>query len=371
MGFCLTALHTAVAQHPAPFIFNSDQGSQFTCLAYERALLTAGCRISRDGRGRATDNAFIERLWRSVKWECVYLNPATDGQHLYQQLHTYFCYYNHHPNLDTAQVEALITPHTRAIVPVHHAGAACDMATLLASARKHDLFVVEDAAQAIGGTYQDRPLGSIGHLAAFSFHETKNIIAGKGGLLAINDARFATRALILWEKGTNRAAFSRGEVARYQWVDIGSSYLPSELMAAYLWGQLQELATIQERRFQQWQHYYHALQELQRAGCFALPWLPNYGRHNAHIFYLLCRTQPERDALIQHLSQQQILAVSHYQPLHSSPFYQPQHDGRLLPHATAHAQRLVRLPLYFELAADSQQRVIDAVHGFYASSLIR
>lgn len=277
----------------------------------------------------------------------------------------------HHPNLDTTQVEALITPRTRAIVPVHYAGVACDMAPLLALASRHELFVVEDAAQAIESTYQGRPLGSIGHLAAFSFHETKNIIAGEGGLLAINDARFAARAEILWEKGTNRAAFSRGEVARYQWVDIGSSYLPSELTAAYLWGQLQELTAIQERRFQQWQQYYNALQELQRTGCCTLPWLPAYGQHNAHIFYLLCRTQSERDELIRHLGRQQILAVSHYQPLHSSPFYQLRHDGRLLPHATAHAQRLVRLPLYFELDAASQQRVIDAVQSFYTGNSIR
>ncbi|MCB2379732.1 dTDP-4-amino-4,6-dideoxygalactose transaminase [Hymenobacter sp. BT635] len=271
-----------------------------------------------------------------------------------------------HPNLDVDQVAALVTPRTRAIVPVHYAGVACDMAPLLALAQTHkDLFIVEDAAQGIESFYHAQPLGAVGHLAAFSFHETKNIICGEGGLLAINDPVFAARAEILWEKGTNRAAFFRGEVARYQWVDIGSSFLPSELNAAYLWGQLQQLPQIQTRRMAQWHRYYEALQELARQGCCALPFVPTYARHNAHIFYLLCNNQRERDALIQHLGQQQILAVSHYQPLHASPFYQAQHDGRPLPHATAHAGRLVRLPLYYELSESDQQRVLTAIYQFY------
>ncbi|TGE23226.1 dTDP-4-amino-4,6-dideoxygalactose transaminase [Hymenobacter metallicola] len=271
----------------------------------------------------------------------------------------------YHPNLDCSKVADLITSRTRAIVPVHYAGVACDMAPLLELAQRHNLCIVEDAAQGIESAYRGQPLGSIGHLAAFSFHETKNIISGEGGLLAVNDPTFAARAEILWEKGTNRAAFFRGEVARYQWVDIGSSYLPSELIAAYLWGQLQELESIQRRRFEQWQQYQTTLSELAQAGCFELPSLPEYARHNAHIFYLLCPSLQERDKLAQYLSRRQILAVSHYQPLHTSPFYQAQHNGRPLPHAIAYAERLLRLPLYYELDTDSQQRVVQAIYSFY------
>ncbi|MDU0371641.1 dTDP-4-amino-4,6-dideoxygalactose transaminase [Hymenobacter endophyticus] len=275
----------------------------------------------------------------------------------------------HHPNLDVAQLALLITPRTRAVVPVHYAGVACDMAPLMQLAQEHGFYVVEDAAQAIESRYQDQALGAVGHLAAFSFHETKNIIAGEGGLLAINDPHFAARAEIIWEKGTNRAAFFRGQVARYQWVDIGSSFLPSELNAAYLWGQLERLEAIQERRQQQWQHYRAGLQTLAAAGYFALPTVPDYAVHNAHIFYLLCRNQAERDGLIRHLAQRQILAVSHYQPLHASPYYQARHDGRPLPHALAHAQRLVRLPLYYELRPADQQRVLNAVQHYYTGQL--
>ncbi|TGE15546.1 dTDP-4-amino-4,6-dideoxygalactose transaminase [Hymenobacter elongatus] len=276
-----------------------------------------------------------------------------------------------HPNLNTARLAELITPRTRAIVPVHYAGVACDMEPIMQLAQQHSLWVIEDAAQAIESTYRGRPLGAIGHLSALSFHETKNIISGEGGLLAVNDPYFAARAEIIWEKGTNRAAFFRGEVARYQWVDVGSSFLPSELIAAYLWGQLQRVEQIQQRRFAQWYQYYDALQELEQRGYCALPHIPDYAQHNAHIFYLRCRSQQERDGLIGHLSKQQILAVSHYQPLHASPYYASQHDGRTLPHATDHADCLIRLPLYYELDAPSQQRVIDAVTSFYTGASIR
>jgi len=272
-----------------------------------------------------------------------------------------------HPNLDLAQVAALITPRTRAIVPVHYAGVACDMASIMALAEQHGLVVIEDAAQAIESFYQGRPLGSIGHLAAFSFHETKNVIAGEGGLLAINDTRFAARAEILWEKGTNRAAFFRGEAAKYQWVDVGSSFLPSELTAAYLLAQLEQIPIIQARRQQQWQRYHAALRPLAQAGRCSLPYLPSYAQSNAHIFYLLCVDSRQRQRLIQHLAAHDILAVFHYQTLHDSPFYGPQHDGRALPNATRYDQCLVRLPLYFDLAAADQQAVIDAVQGFFTA----
>lgn len=271
-----------------------------------------------------------------------------------------------HPNLDVAQVESLITPRTRAIVVVHYAGVACDMAAVLQLAERHGLFMVEDAAQAIDSYYQQRPLGSVGHLAAFSFHETKNVIAGEGGLLAINDVRFQQRAEVLWEKGTNRAAYFRGETAKYQWIDVGSSYVASELSAAYLWAQLEQLPAIQHQRQQQWSRYYQALHPLAQAGFFALPTVPPYAQHNWHIFYLLCRSLEERTALIQHLAAHQVLAVFHYQTLHDSPFYHEQHDGRLLPNATHYANCLVRLPLFFELTPADQQRIIAAIYEFYA-----
>ncbi|WP_324671887.1 dTDP-4-amino-4,6-dideoxygalactose transaminase [Hymenobacter sp. GOD-10R] len=273
-----------------------------------------------------------------------------------------------HPNVDVAQLEPLITSRTRAIVVVHYAGVACDMAAVMALAARHNLFVIEDAAQAIDGYYQQRPLGSIGHLAAFSFHETKNVIAGEGGLLSINDARFQERAEIIWEKGTNRAAYFRGETARYQWVDVGSSYLASELNAAYLWAQLEKLGTIQAQRQRQWEQYYQALAPLAAANFFALPVVPAYALHNWHIFYLLCHTLEERTALIQHLSARNILAVFHYQTLHNSPFYMARHDGRTLPNAGYYADHLVRLPLFFELTFTDQQRVVKAIQEFYASA---
>ncbi|GGF20424.1 dTDP-4-amino-4,6-dideoxygalactose transaminase [Hymenobacter cavernae] len=273
-----------------------------------------------------------------------------------------------HPNLDVRQLASLITPRTRAIVPVHYAGVACDMNPILELAEKHNLAVVEDAAQAVDSFYGTKPLGTLGHLAAFSFHETKNIIAGEGGMLAINDERYVARAEILWEKGTNRAAFFRGEAAKYQWMDIGSSFLPSELNAAYLWAQLEQLTAIMRQRQRQWSYYYEALAPLAAAGFFRLPVVPAYAQHNWHIFYLLCRSPAERTALIHHLAAHQILAVFHYQPLHASPFYHPHHDGRALPHAARYAQHLVRLPLFFELSADDQHRIIRAIQLFYQAT---
>ncbi|HEX8349552.1 MAG TPA: dTDP-4-amino-4,6-dideoxygalactose transaminase [Hymenobacter sp.] len=270
-----------------------------------------------------------------------------------------------HPNLDVARVEALITDRTRAIIPVHYAGTACDMAPLLTLARRYKLWVVEDAAQAVEARYNDIPLGTLGHLAAFSFHETKNVSAGEGGLLAVNDPSLAARAEILWEKGTNRAAFFRGDAAKYQWMDVGSSFLPSELNAAYLWAHLEQLEPIQARRHYQWDYYYQALAPLAAAGYFSLPTVPAYAHQNWHIFYLICRSTQERADLIRHLAAHEILAVFHYQTLHDSPFYHARHDGRLLPNATHYAQHLVRLPLFFELTTADQNRVIEAIYSFY------
>lgn len=271
-----------------------------------------------------------------------------------------------HPNLDADKVEALITSNTKAIVPVHYAGISCDMSKIMALANKYNLFVVEDAAQAIDSYYTGpdgvkKALGSIGHLAAFSFHETKNIISGEGGLLAINDERFSARAEIIWEKGTNRSAYFRGEVDKYGWVDIGSSFLPSEITAAFLWAQLQELDRIQHRRTEIWNYYFKHLNPVQAKGYFRLPALPAYATNNAQIFYLVCRSQKLRDSLIAALRAQDILAVFHYLPLHRSPFYTPYHDGRALPYADAFAETLLRLPLYYELSPTDQDSIIKAI----------
>jgi dTDP-4-amino-4,6-dideoxygalactose transaminase len=269
------------------------------------------------------------------------------------------------PNLDAAVLESLITPRTRAIVPVHYAGIACDMDAIQAVADRHGLAVVEDAAQAIDSFYKGKPLGTIGALAAFSFHETKNIIAGEGGLLAINDLQYAQRAEIIREKGTNRSAFFRGEADKYGWVDVGSSFLPSDIIAAFLWAQLEHMTDIQARRKAIWQRYYDALSPLASQGV-DLPHIPTYATNNGHMFYLVTRDLTERSALIDYLKQRDIMTVFHYLSLHASPFYASQHDGRPLPWADRYTDCLVRLPLYYELYPELQQRVIDGVLNFYA-----
>lgn len=262
-----------------------------------------------------------------------------------------------HPNLDVSQIEALITSRTKVIVPVHYAGCACDMDAIMDIANKHKLVVVEDAAQAIDSFYTGkdgvkRPLGSIGHFGCFSFHETKNVIAGEGGMLAVNDERFLRRAEIVWEKGTNRAEFFRGEVNKYGWVDTGSSFLPSELVAAFLYAQLENLDRIQDKRKEIWNGYYAQLKPLADSGRFELPTLPPGTTNNAHMFYLVCRSLEERSNLIAWLKERGIMSVFHYLPLHSSEFYRGRHDGRALPNCDRFADCLVRLPMYYELASD-------------------
>lgn len=268
------------------------------------------------------------------------------------------------PNLDTSTLETLVTPRTRAIVPVHYAGIACEMTTILAVADRYGLAVVEDAAHAIDSYYQGQPLGTLGMLGAFSFHETKNIVSGEGGMLAINDTRLGMRAEIVREKGTTRSAFYRGEIDKYGWIDVGSSFLPSDIIAAYLWAQIEHLADIQGQRRAIWQRYYAALQPLLSQG-IGLPVLPDYATNNGHLFYLTCRSLAERTALIAHLKGRGIRAVFHYQPLHSSAYYAAQHDGRSLPWATYYANCLVRLPLFYELIETDQRRITDAVLDFY------
>lgn len=265
------------------------------------------------------------------------------------------------PNIDAEQIESLITPRTRVIVPVHYAGVACDMDHIMAIAERHNLLVVEDAAQAIDSYYKGKPLGTIGHLSAFSFHETKNIISGEGGMLGINDPRFIRRAEIIWEKGTNRAEFFRGEVNKYGWCDIGSSFLPSEVVAAFLWAQLESLDEIQEKRKSLWNKYYELLKPMAKQGHFVLPDIPEYATNNAHMFYLVCNNLEERSALIEKLKENDILAVFHYLSLHSSPYYLDKHDGRILPQCDRYADCLVRLPLYYDMCPEDVEFICEEI----------
>ena len=264
------------------------------------------------------------------------------------------------PNMDVAQLEALITPKTKAIVVVHYAGVACEMDEIMALARAHKLAVVEDAAQAIDSYYKGRPLGSIGDLAAFSFHETKNIISGEGGMLVVNRDDLVQRAEIVREKGTNRSRFFRGEVDKYGWVDIGSSYLPSDLIAAYLFAQLEQLPAIQQKRLAIWQRYHDRLKAFAGKG-FSLPLLPEYATNNGHMFYLLFDSEAIRTQVIQALKHEGIHAVFHYLSLHKSVFYQDKHDGRVLLHSDRYMDTLLRLPFYYELQLEEVDQICDCI----------
>lgn len=270
------------------------------------------------------------------------------------------------PNVDVDKMEDLITPKTKAIVVVHYAGIACDMGKIMDLANKHHLFVVEDAAQAIDSFYtgsdgEKEPLGSIGHLAAFSFHETKNIIAGEGGMLVINDEQFIKRSEIIWEKGTNRSAFFRGEIDKYGWVDVGSSFLPSEIVAAFLYAQLEHLDEIQAKRIELWNLYYEQLKPLAEKGLIQLPELPLYATNNAHIFYILFPDVEKRNKCINHLKEKNILSVFHYLSLHKSPFFHQKHDGRELHETGRYSETLLRLPMYYELEEKSVKRICDLI----------
>lgn len=267
------------------------------------------------------------------------------------------------PNVDPAEIEKLVSPRTKVLVCVHYAGVACDMDAIMDIANRNGLLVVEDAAQAIDSYYTGRdgvkrPLGSIGHLAAFSFHETKNVISGEGGLFVANDERFAGRAEIIWEKGTNRSQFFRGEVNKYGWVDTGSSFLPSEIVSAFLWAQLENLDRIQTRRVEIWNKYFEALKPYSDKGLFALPTIPDYATNNAHMFYLVFPSLEKRTDFIARLKVNGVLSVFHYLSLHKSDFYRPFHDGRELPNCDRYANCLVRLPMFYELCVED---ALDAV----------
>jgi dTDP-4-amino-4,6-dideoxygalactose transaminase len=289
-----------------------------------------------------------------------------------------------HPGMNEDQIEALITPKTKAIVPVHYAGVACDMEKIMEVANKHDVFVVEDAAQAIdsyfsgvvppfrlrrelsrtgsGGSAQ--ALGSIGHLGCFSFHETKNIQCGEGGLLAINDERFLRRAEIIWEKGTNRAEFFRGEVNKYGWVDTGSSFLPGEVTAAFLWAQIEELDKIQTRRKEIWHNYHNGLKDWALENNVQLPFIPDYATINGHMYYLICPTVDFRTKLIEHLQNYDIKSVFHYLSLHKSPYYKDKYQGLELPESNRYSDCLVRLPFFYDLMEKKQNKIIDTIITF-------
>ncbi|MBQ9411036.1 MAG: dTDP-4-amino-4,6-dideoxygalactose transaminase [Bacteroidales bacterium] len=272
-----------------------------------------------------------------------------------------------HPNMDPSKLEKLITPRTKVIVPVHYAGMACDMDAIMEIANRHGILVVEDAAQAVDAYYKGKPLGGIGHIGCFSFHETKNVTSGgEGGLLVINDSRFERRAEILWEKGTNRAEFFRGMVNKYGWVDIGSSFLPAEINAAFLWAQLENLRAIQDRRIAIWTQYKLGLQCLEDKGLVELPRFPEGATNNAHMFYMVCRSIQERTALIDYLKSRDIQAVFHYLSLHSST-YATAHSSVTpdLPNCDRFADCLVRLPMYFSLQDAEVQEVIGHIKAFY------
>lgn len=273
---------------------------------------------------------------------------------------------DNNPNIDAEKIEALITPRTKVIVPVHYAGVACDMDKIIEIANKHNILVVEDAAQAIDSYYKGKPLGGIGHFGCFSFHETKNVTAGgEGGLLMVNDERFIRRAEIIWEKGTNRAEFFRGEVNKYGWVDTGSSFLPAEINSAFLWAQLESLDEIQAKRRLLWETYYENLKPLSEKGYFKLPDMPDYATNNAHMFYLVCNSLDERTKLIRYVKENGVGAVFHYLSLHTSPYYEKKHDGRELPNCDKFADCLVRLPMFYELASDDVNNICGIISTFY------
>jgi len=271
-------------------------------------------------------------------------------------------------NIDETLIEAAITEKTRAIVPVHYAGVACEMDTIMALAARHNLFVIEDAAQGVMSRYKGRALGTIGHIGCFSFHETKNYTAGgEGGATLINDAGLVERAEIVREKGTNRSQFFRGQVDKYTWRDMGSSYLMADLQAAYLWAQLEAAERINQQRLRIWQRYYDALQPLAAQGRISLPVIPASCEHNAHMFYIKLRDQDDRQALINWMKEAEILTVFHYIPLHSSPagerFSQFVGDDR---YTTQESERLLRLPLFYNLSDNNQSTVISSLLSFFS-----
>lgn len=277
--------------------------------------------------------------------------------------------YVDNPNIDATKIEALITKKTKAIVPVHYAGVACDMDKIMELASTYNLLVIEDAAQSIDSFYTGKDgvkkaLGSIGHMSTFSFHETKNIISGEGGMLTINDERFIKRAEVIWEKGTNRAQFFRGEINKYGWVDTGSSFLPSEVIAAFLWAQIENLEKIQTKRKLLLETYINEFNRINLKD-IKLSLLPDYATNNGHMFYLVTKDINHRTSLINSLKENGFHAVFHYISLHSSSYYKEKHDGRNLPNSDKFTNCLVRLPLFYELKRKDIYKIVNIIkkHG--------
>jgi len=269
------------------------------------------------------------------------------------------------PNIDVSKIESLINKRTKAVIIVHYGGIACEMDKLMRIIKKHRISLIEDCAQSIDSFYKNIPLGSFGKFSAFSFHETKNIISGEGGMIVINDKKYVKRAEIVREKGTNRASFFRGEVNKYGWVDIGSSFLPSDIIAAILYSQLENLKRIQAKRIALWNIYYSSLKSLEKEGTIILPEIPDYATNNGHLFYMLCRNIKEREALISYLKSFGILSVFHYLSLHKSPFYRKKHDGRKLPNSDKFSDCLLRLPMYYKLQLKQVNLITQKIKQFY------
>ena len=269
-------------------------------------------------------------------------------------------------NIDENLIEDAITEKTKAIVPVHYAGVSCEMDKIMEIAKKHNLYVVEDAAQGVMSTYKGKALGTIGDYGCYSFHETKNYSMGEGGALLIRDGKNAELAEIIREKGTNRSKFFRGQIDKYTWVEAGSSYLPSDMNAAYLWAQLQKADEINENRLQSWNRYYEGLKDLEEAGKIELPYIPEYCEHNAHMFYIKAKDLEERSELISYLKENGVTAVFHYIPLHTAPA--GKEYGRFHgedKYTTKESERIVRLPMYYELDEQDAKKVMDLIHTFY------
>lgn len=269
------------------------------------------------------------------------------------------------PNIDPAQIECLISTRTRAIVVVHYAGISCEMDKIQELANRHGIPIVEDAAQGIESYFKGSRLGSLGDLSAFSFHETKNVHCGEGGLLVINDPKYDLRAEIIREKGTNRSAFFRGEVDKYGWVDVGSSFLPSDILAAVLFAQISSINEIQNRRIGVWSRYADNLAIAEQRGWFSLPSIPGYASNNAHMFYIVCRGLDDRTGLIDALKRNGIMAVFHYISLHTSSFFAKLHDGRALPNSDRYTDCLLRLPMFPELEFQQVDAICDVIVSFY------
>ena len=272
---------------------------------------------------------------------------------------------DNHPNIDLDHAEKLINSKTKALVVMHYGGIAVDMDRAVSICKKHKLILLEDTAHSIHSYYKEKPLGSFGDFATFSFHETKNINSGEGGLLVINNKKYINRAEIVWEKGTNRSAFSRGDVKKYEWVDVGASYSPSDMIAAFLLAQLSQIEDIQQTRIAIWDRYYLNLLPLAEKGLFEIINIPDFATNNGHVFYLLTKNRDQRNQLLDYLNNELIQAVFHYLPLHSSPYYNKLHTGETLANTDRFANTLIRLPLFYELPLELVDMICGKVEKFY------